>query len=175
MNFKFCSATPTFQFTAPTSSVATNSAPVLGSSTGGSWSSIFPFTSTAAANASQPAFGNANSVIPFGSAPLNNNDQINMEDSMAEDTFQPSTPTVPIFGQSIAPASGYGFGSVAPSSPFQFSSQQNLAGPQNSSLFQASSSEFNAAAAGGGSSLGTGGGAKSQRKIGKVKGKSRRK
>ncbi|KAL5800525.1 hypothetical protein ACOSQ4_033409 [Xanthoceras sorbifolium] len=99
-----------------------------------------------------------------------------MEDSMAKDTIPSSTPIVPVFGQSIAPASGYGFGSVAPSSPFQFSSQQNLAGPQNSSLFQASSSEFNAAAAaGGGSSLGTGGGAKSQRKIVKVKGKSRRK
>ncbi|KAL5800520.1 hypothetical protein ACOSQ4_033404 [Xanthoceras sorbifolium] len=268
----FSSTTPTFQFTAATSSVATNSAPVFGSSTGGSSSSIFPFTSTAAATAYQPVFGNVNSVIPSGSAPSNNNDQINMEDSMAKDTipsstpivpvfgqsiapasgygfgsaapsspfqfsrqqnlagpqnsslfqsstptvlvfgqsiapasgygfgsaapsspfqlsrqqnlagpqnsslFQSSTPTVPVFGQSIALASGYGFGSAAPSSPFQFSSQQNLAGPQNSSLFQAShSSEFNAAAAGGSSSLGTGGGAKSQRKIVKVKGKWRRK
>ncbi|KAH7547703.1 hypothetical protein JRO89_XS14G0004700 [Xanthoceras sorbifolium] len=172
----FSSTTPTFQFTAATSSVATSSAPVFGSSTGGSSSSIFPFTSTAAAAASQPVFGNVNSVIPFGSAPSNNNDQINMEDSMAEDTIQSSTPTVPVFGQSMAPASGYGFGSAAPSNPFQFSSQQNLAGPQNSSLFQAShSSEFNAAAAGGSFSLGTGGGDKSQRKIVRVKGKSRKK
>ncbi|KAL5735224.1 hypothetical protein ACOSP7_033085 [Xanthoceras sorbifolium] len=172
----FSSTTPTFQFTAATSSVATNSAPVFGSSTGGSSSSIFPFTSTAAAAASQPVFGNVNSVIPFGSAPSNNNDQINMEDSMAEDTIQSSTPTVPVFGQSMAPATGYGFGSAAPSNPFQFSSQQNLAGPQNSSLFQAShSSEFNAAAAGGSFSLGTGGGDKSQRKIVRVKGKSRKK
>ncbi|KAL5785863.1 hypothetical protein ACOSQ2_008255 [Xanthoceras sorbifolium] len=82
---------------------------------------------------------------------------------------------VSVFGQSTAPTSGYGFGSAAPSNPFQFFSQQNMASPQNSSLFQASHSlEFNAAAEGS-FSLGTGDGDKSQRKIVRVKGKSRKK
>ncbi|KAK0591561.1 hypothetical protein LWI29_004009 [Acer saccharum] len=167
-----------FQFNASASSVATNSAPVFGSSTGAPSGSLFPFTSTAAAPSSQPAFGNPSSVNPFGTAPSNNNDQIGMEDSMAEDTIQASTPTVPAFGQQpITPApSGFGFNMAAQPSPFQFSSQQNVANPQNSTLFQSSNSlEFNAAAAGGSFSLGSGGGDKSNRRIVKIKSKQRRK
>ncbi|KAK4836028.1 hypothetical protein QYF36_017588 [Acer negundo] len=167
-----------FQFSASASSVATNSAPVFGSSTGAPSGSLFPFTSAAAAPSSQPAFGNPSSVNPFGTAPSNNNDQIGMEDSMAEDTIQASTPSIPAFGQQpITPAaSGFGFNMAAQPSPFQFSSQQNMANPQNTPLFQSSNSlEFNAAAAGGSFSLGSGGGDKSNRRIVKIKSKQRRK
>ncbi|KAK3228558.1 hypothetical protein Dsin_000439 [Dipteronia sinensis] len=165
-----------FQFSASASSVATNSALVFGSSSGAPSGSLFPFTS-AAAPSSQPVFGNPSSVNPFGTAPSNNNDQIGMEDSMAEDTIQALTPTVPAFGQQpITPTvSGFGFNMPAQPNPFQFSGQQNVANPQNSTLFQSSNSlEFNAAA-GGSFSLGSGGGDKSNRRIVKIKSKQRRK
>ncbi|KAK4836176.1 hypothetical protein QYF36_019499 [Acer negundo] len=131
-----------------------------------------------AAPSSQPAFGNPSSVDPSGTAPSNNNDQIGMEDSMAKDTIQASTPSIPAFEQQpITPAaSGFGFNMAAQPSPFQFSSQQNVANPQNSTLFPSSNSlKFNASAAGGSFSLGSGGGDKSNRRIVKIKSKQRRK
>ncbi|KAL6961023.1 hypothetical protein U1Q18_038784 [Sarracenia purpurea var. burkii] len=72
-------------------------------------------------------------------------DQMNTEDSMAEDPINSSTPTMPILGQpSIStPSSSFVFGpTAAPSTgqPFQFGSQQNQNTPQNPSLFQTSSS-----------------------------------
>ncbi|KAJ0044431.1 hypothetical protein Pint_05762 [Pistacia integerrima] len=175
----FNSSTPStgFQFGGSASSAATSSAPLFGSSTNTTSSSIFPFSSAAAATSSQPTFGNAGSMFPFGSTPSNiNNDQVGMEDSMAEDTVQASTPAVPVFGQQpMTPSTGFVFGSTTPSgaNPFQFGSQQSLATPQNPSPFQASGSlDFNA---GGSFSLGSGSVDKSQRKIVKLKGRHRKK
>ncbi|KAJ0103323.1 hypothetical protein Patl1_05829 [Pistacia atlantica] len=175
----FNSSTPStgFQFGGSASSAATSSAPLFGSSTNTTSSSIFPFSSAATATSSQPTFGNAGSVFAFGSTPSNNNnDQVGMEDSMAEDTVQASTPAVPVFGQQpMTPSTGFVFGSTTPSgaNPFQFGSQQSLATPQNPSPFQASGSlDFNA---GGSFSLGSGNVDKSQRKIVKLKGRHRKK
>jgi hypothetical protein len=132
------------------------------------------FSFTSASTSTQPAFGNPNPVFAFGSAPVNN-DQMNMVDSMAEDSVQATPPLSPMFGQQPAPVqSNFVFGASTPSgtSPFQFASQQNIA-PQNPSPFQASGSlEFNA---GGSFSLGSAGGDKSGRKIIRVKHKNRKK
>ncbi|XP_057980732.1 nuclear pore complex protein NUP1 isoform X2 [Malania oleifera] len=165
--------------------VSSSASMFFGSSTGSSSGSLFSFTSAAATAASsslspsQPVFGNSNSVFAFGLAPSVNNDQMNTEDSMAEDNVQVSTPAVPAFGQPpVSPPSGFVFGSsAAPSaapSPFQFGGQQNQSTPPNPSPFQASGSlDFNA---GGSFSLGTGGGTdKSSRKMIRVKHKQRRK
>ncbi|KAK6933628.1 hypothetical protein RJ641_036522, partial [Dillenia turbinata] len=177
-----------FSFGAPSTTAATSdSAPMMFSaSIGSSSSSMFAFTSASTSSSmpsfspSQPAFGTS-SPFQFGTPASgnnnvgsNNNDQMTMEDSMAEDTMQASTPpapaAAPIFGQSpiSAPSSGFVFGSTAPmgANPFQFGSQQISSMPQNPSPFQASGSlEYG----GGGSfSLGTGDN-KSSRKIIKVK------
>ncbi|XP_022990208.1 nuclear pore complex protein NUP1-like [Cucurbita maxima] len=180
------SSTPTggFSFGLSSSSAASNSSPMLfgSSTTSASTTSMFSFTSTAS---SQPAFGNSNHGFTFGSTPLANNDQANMEDSMAEDTVQAVTLPTPTFGQqpqqplTPPPSSGFMFGSAAPppvaASPFQFGSQQNAPTPQNPSPFHASGSlDFNASA-GGSFSLGAGGGDKANRKYVKVKSKSRKK
>ncbi|MED6205907.1 hypothetical protein PIB30_022035 [Stylosanthes scabra] len=160
-------------FGTSTGSVSSTSSPLMFTST-----PQFSFTSAAASTSSQNAFGTPSPVFSFGSAPVNNNnnnDQMSMEDSMAEDTFQatPPAPVTPIFGQQPPPAqSNFVFGASAPSgaSPFQFG--QNTA-PQNPSPFQATGSqEFNA---GGSFSLGTGGGDKSGRRMVKVKHKLRKK
>ncbi|XP_019427906.1 PREDICTED: nuclear pore complex protein NUP1-like isoform X2 [Lupinus angustifolius] len=150
-------------FSFGTSASVPSSSPTMFSST-----PQFSFTSAAATTSTQPAFGNPNSGFTFGSAPVNN-DQMTMEDSMAEDTVQATPPAIPAFGQQPNP-----FGASAPSgvSPFQFGSQQNATLP-NPSPFQASGSvEFSG---GGGSfSLGTGGGDKSGRRIVKVKNRQRK-
>ncbi|KAL0452096.1 UNVERIFIED_CONTAM: Nuclear pore complex protein [Sesamum latifolium] len=177
------------------SSASTSAAPVVfNSSSGPSASPIFSFT-TAAASSSllpsvpQPIFGNpsaassvSSSLLPsvpqpvFGNpaagfaASPGNNDQMNAEDSMAEDPVQSSAPSIPVFGQpAVSPSPpGFMFGSAVPpqANPFQFGSQQNQVAPQNPSPFQASSSlEFNA---GGSFSLGSGGGDKSGRKFVKI-------
>ncbi|XP_044461323.1 nuclear pore complex protein NUP1-like isoform X2 [Mangifera indica] len=173
----FSSSSPStgFQFGASASSAATCSAPLFGSSANTSSSSIFPFSSAAAATVSQPAFGNMGSVFAFDSTPSNNNnDQVGMEDSMAEDTVQASTP-VPVFGQQpVTPSTGFAFGTTpSGANPFQFGSQQSLATPQNPCPFQASGSvNFNT---GGGSfSLGSTVD-KSQRKIVRAKSRHRKK
>ncbi|GLT57013.1 hypothetical protein SLA2020_300200 [Shorea laevis] len=175
--FSSTSSSTGFSFGASSTSISGNaSAPmVFASSNIASSSSIFPFTSPAAATPSQPVFGSNTPGFEFGSVPTGNNEQ--MEDSMAEDTFQAATPAVPVFGQQpvTPPSSGFIFGATPPAgaNPFQFGSQQNAAAPQNTSPFQPSGSlEFNA---GGSFSLGSGGVDKSARKIVRVKSKQRKK
>ncbi|XP_019191883.1 PREDICTED: nuclear pore complex protein NUP1-like isoform X2 [Ipomoea nil] len=136
-----------------------------------------PFGSSPGASSS-PLFGFGNATPSFTTSP-GNNEQMTMEDSMAEDPVQQSSsPAISLFGQpsnSPAPApapSSFVFGSP---NPFQFGGQQNQAAPQNPSPFQASGSlELNG---GGGSfSLGSNGPDKSGRKIVKVnRNKNRRK
>ncbi|XP_061353698.1 nuclear pore complex protein NUP1 isoform X10 [Gastrolobium bilobum] len=161
--FVFATSTP----------LASTSSPIFGSSTGAS-SPQFSFTSAAAITNMQPAFGSPSPVFTYASASANN-DQMSMEDSMAEDTVQAGPPATPVFGQQPPPIkSDFVFGASTPTgaNPFQYASQQNIA-PQNPSPFQASGSlEFNA---GGSFSLGTGGGDKSGRKFVRVKHKQRKK
>uniref|UniRef100_A0A6N2LRN3 Nuclear pore complex protein NUP1 n=1 Tax=Salix viminalis TaxID=40686 RepID=A0A6N2LRN3_SALVM len=160
------------------SNTGMSSAPLLfGSTSSVSSAPTFPFSSPASATPSQPVFGGPNPSFTFGSSPSGNNDQ--MEDSMAEDTVQATTPSVPVFShQSATPGSGFGFptasggnqfGSTGPSgaNPFQFASQPNLATPQNPSVQASGSLEFNNT--GGSFSFGTGGGDKSGRRIVRVK------
>ncbi|XP_048428674.1 nuclear pore complex protein NUP1-like [Pyrus x bretschneideri] len=163
------------------SSTNNNSGSLFQSSNGASLTSMFSFTSTAPTSApSQPPFGNPNPVSPFGSP--GNNDQMNMEDSMAEDTNQASTPTAPGFGQHFQfgqqpilnsqSASVFGGTSTAPAaSPFQFAGQQNQTNPQNPNPFQASGSLGANQGLGGSFSVGSSGGDgdKSHRRIIKVK------
>ncbi|KAL3718116.1 hypothetical protein ACJRO7_003277 [Eucalyptus globulus] len=102
----------------------------LSASTG---SSIFGSTNASSASS---MFGSTSAPPTFGStAPSGNNDQMNAEDSMAEDTVVATTPSVPAFGQkpiSPQPSAGYMF-NLPPSAakPFQFGSQQNLSTPPN--------------------------------------------
>ncbi|CAL0333462.1 unnamed protein product [Lupinus luteus] len=160
------SSSPGFSFGA--ASVASTSSPMFGSTTSASSAPQFSFASAAPATNLQPAFGSSSPAFAFGSAPVNN-DQMGTEDSMAEDTVQATPPvTPPVFGQQPAPPqSNFAFGAPTPTgaSPFQFSSQQSSAQP-NQSPFQASGSvEFNS---GGSFSLGPGGSDKSGRKIVRV-------
>ncbi|XP_048428675.1 nuclear pore complex protein NUP1-like [Pyrus x bretschneideri] len=156
------------------SSTNNNSGSLFRSSNGASSTSMFSFTSTAPTSApSQPPFGNSNPAFPFGSP--GNNDQMNMEDSMAEDTNQASTPTAPGFGQqpvlTSQSASVFGGTPAAPAaSPFQ-AGQQNLTNPQNPNPFQASGSLGANQGLGGSFSVGSSGadGDKSHRRIIKVK------
>ncbi|MCD7447201.1 hypothetical protein HAX54_026320 [Datura stramonium] len=168
----FSSATPTgFAFGASSSSFTapTTTPVVFGSAPSTPSGPAFPFGSTSLTNSSsQPIFGN--SASPFTASPGNNN-QMSMEDSMAEDTMHASSPAV-AFGQpSVSPSpGGFVFGSTP--SPFQFGGQQNQAAAQNPSPFAASGS----LGAGGSFSLGSNGPDKSGRKIVKVnRNKNRRK
>ncbi|CAM8892097.1 unnamed protein product [Rhodiola kirilowii] len=164
------SSTPAlFPFGASSTPAATNNGSPFGFTSG---SSAFPFNTGTANNtpAAQPLFGNSN---PFGSTgAVNDNNQSSMEDSMAEDSVQATSPAFPIFGQPSANASSFGFTAPTPSgssNSFQFGSQQNLSNP---SPFQASGS-LGGFSAGGSFSLGTSGD-KSNRRIIKPK-KGRRK
>ncbi|CAH9146762.1 unnamed protein product [Cuscuta epithymum] len=132
---------------------------------------VFGFGAASSATPSQSVFGN--STPSFTASP---NDQMTMEDTMAEDHLQSgSTPApVSVFGQppsnSPVPISPFVFGTPNPSpNPFQFGGLQNQGAPtQNPPPFQASGSlEFNG---GGGSfSLGSSGPSdKSGRRIVKV-------
>ncbi|TYG72457.1 hypothetical protein ES288_D04G022400v1 [Gossypium darwinii] len=158
-----------FSFGSSTSvSAPSGASSIFGSSTSASSSSIFSFTSAAAATPSQPVFGNTGPGLVFGSTPSSNNDQ--MEDSMAEDTVQASPAVVTFNQQPISPpASGFVFGASNPpaAGSVPFGTQPSIAAPQNPSPFLASGSlEFG----GGGSfSLGTSGGDKSARKYVKVR------
>ncbi|TYJ38213.1 hypothetical protein E1A91_A05G428700v1 [Gossypium mustelinum] len=160
-----------FSFGSSTSvSAPSGASTIFGSSTGASSSSIFSFTSAAAAAAtpSQPVFGNTSPGLVFGSTPSSNNDQ--MEDSMAEDTVQASPAVVTFSQQPISPpAPGFVFGASNPpaAGSVPFGTQPSIAAPKNPSPFLASGSlEFG----GGGSfSLGTSGGDKSARKFVKVR------
>ncbi|CAM8897752.1 unnamed protein product [Rhodiola kirilowii] len=164
------SSTPALiSFGASSTPAATNNGSPFGFTSG---SSAFPFNTGTANNtpAAQPLFGNSN---PFGSTgAVNDNNQSSMEDSMAEDSVQATSPAFPIFGQPSANASSFGFTAPTPSgssNSFQFGSQQNLSNP---SPFQASGS-LGGFSAGGSFSLGTSGD-KSNRRIIKPK-KGRRK
>ncbi|KAJ4970867.1 hypothetical protein NE237_003966 [Protea cynaroides] len=160
------------------SGAATGSAPMaFGSGIGASPGQFFSFTQEAAASSasltsSQPVFGAPNPSITFSSSPAN--DQMSMEDSMAEDTIQASTPTVPTFVQPAAtPSPGFMFNSAQSGSPFQFGAQQNPVAPQNSSPFQASGNfDF---APGGSFSLGTTGDKSNRRYIKAKRDKTRKK
>ncbi|TKY53560.1 Nuclear pore complex protein NUP1 [Spatholobus suberectus] len=168
------SSTSGFSFGTSTSSVTSTSSPMMFGSSAVASTPQFSFTSAAATTNPQPAFGSSSPVFTFGGS-ASVNDQMSMEDSMAEDTVQATTPATTVFGQQPAPLqSNFAFGASTPTgaSPFQFASQQNIA-PQNPSPFQASGSlEFNA---GGSFSLGTGGGDKTGRKFVKVKHRQRKK
>ncbi|TYH75515.1 hypothetical protein ES332_D04G024200v1 [Gossypium tomentosum] len=158
-----------FSFGSSTSvSAPSGASSIFGSSTGASSSSIFSFTSAAAATPSLPVFGNTSPGLVFGSTPSSNNDQ--MEDSMVEDTVQASPAVVTFSQQPISPpASGFVFGASNPpaAGSVPFGTRPSMAAPQNPSPFLASGSlEFG----GGGSfSLGTNGGDKSARKYVKVR------
>ncbi|CAJ1976593.1 unnamed protein product [Sphenostylis stenocarpa] len=155
-------------FSLGTSAASANSPTMILSSSNAS-TTQFSFTSATASTSAQNAFGSPTPACVFGSAPLNN--QMSMEDGMAEDTVQGAPPATSVFGRQPAPLqSNFVFGASTPpaASPFQFGSQQNIA-PQNPSPFQASSS------LGGSFSLGSGAGDKSGRKIVKVKHKPRKK
>ncbi|KAJ9553808.1 hypothetical protein OSB04_017853 [Centaurea solstitialis] len=185
----FSSQSPTFAFGASSTPVpSASSSPIMfGSSTTSGASngpSMFSFGATGATNSAfaapsqgQSVFGNPTPVFGAGATSPNNNDQMSMEDSMAEDSMLSPTP-VSQFGQAPAAAApGFTFGSATPAPaltpaalPFQFGGPPNQTPAQNP--FQSSSVEFNA---GGGSfSLGTGGD-KSGRRIVRVKNKNRRK
>ncbi|KAH1034944.1 hypothetical protein GLYMA_20G070600v4 [Glycine max] len=166
------SSTPGFSFGGTsTSSVTSSSSPMMFGSSAVASTPQFSFTSATATTNTQPAFGSSTPAFTFGGSALApvNNDQMSMEDSMAEDTVQATPPATPVFGQQPAPLqSNFAFGALAPTgvSPFHFATQQNIA-PQNPSPFQASGSlEFNA---GGSFSLGTGGADKAGRKYVKVR------
>ncbi|KAL3838140.1 hypothetical protein ACJIZ3_022731 [Penstemon smallii] len=165
-----------FATSSSTSSAPTNAAPsIFSSSTGASSSPVFSFTSPSASALSTPP----QSVFGFAASSPGNNDQMNAEDSMAEDPVQSSaaaafgqppisrsSSSVSVFGQqpAVSPSPpGFMFGqTVQPqANPFQFGGQQNQAAPlastpnPNPNPFQASSSlEFNS---GGSFSLGSGG------------------
>ncbi|KAF4354057.1 hypothetical protein F8388_002457 [Cannabis sativa] len=160
---------------------ATNGAPgMFASSNGASSSSPFLFNSSSGPASTQTVFGNASPTFAFG-ASAGHNDQMSMEDSMAEDTVQASAPAVPGFGQqNVTPApSAFAFASApAPSvvNPFQFGGQPNPSNPQNPSPFQAPGN-LGLMADGSNFSLGSGGSGvdKSNRKYIKVKSKQRKK
>lgn len=110
--------------------------------------------------------------VPNQIASLNSpgNDQMNVEDSMADDPAQSSIPPAATFGQpNLLASPNFMFG--APAAPgglstFQFGSQQNSFIPQSQSPFQQSG---NADFAGGSFSLGSSGGEKSGRRIVRVR------
>ncbi|KAH9621829.1 hypothetical protein KSS87_010978 [Heliosperma pusillum] len=178
------SATP---FGATTSASASNSLPfVFGGNSGVAASapamthSLFqsqPAASTPAITNSPfqslPAFGNPSSQpFTFGSTPAINGDQMTMEDTMAEDSSQPSTPPPGAFVAPIsAPSGGFAFNAApAAASPFQFNTQPTQITSPNP--FQPSGSlEFN----GGTNSFSLGTSDKSQRRIVRVKKGARRK
>ncbi|XP_031474588.1 nuclear pore complex protein NUP1-like isoform X2 [Nymphaea colorata] len=170
-----------FSFGASTSS---NSVPFAFGSSGGSSAStgsLFSFTASAS---SAPSIGFASKTAPAPAQPLMafasaspGNDQMNIEDSMAEDTVQASMAVTPAFTMTSSASSNFTFGS--PSAPagqpvFSFGAPQGGSTPPAPSPFAAGggSLEF----AGGSFSLGTNGGDKSGRKFLRMKrDKSRKK
>eukprot|EP00262_Sarcandra_glabra_P014748 TRINITY_DN4373_c0_g1_i1.p1 TRINITY_DN4373_c0_g1~~TRINITY_DN4373_c0_g1_i1.p1 ORF type:complete len:793 (+),score=168.39 TRINITY_DN4373_c0_g1_i1:328-2379(+) len=172
----FGSTTSTTGFSFGGSSAAASATPgsapyAFGSSQSSASGSIFSFTSSTSTT-SQPVFGSSNAAIAFGSGSPGN-DQMSVEDSMAEDTVQASMPVVPAFGQ---PTNSPGLANYMFASPnipsggtpvFQFGGQQNPATPQNPSSFRSGAS-FEMPT-GGSFSLGSGGVDKTNRKFVKVR------
>ncbi|XP_073037093.1 LOW QUALITY PROTEIN: uncharacterized protein [Primulina eburnea] len=153
--FSYGAASATFASTSSNSSIfnstTSSSGPIF------SFGDASPSMSSTPPNISQSMFGN----LPSSSAASpGNGDQMNTDDSMAEDPVQYSAPSIPVFGQpAVSPSpSGFMFGSTAASSvnPFSFGGEQNQVTPQNPSPFQGSDGSF---------SLGSGGGDKSTRKF----------
>ncbi|RWW24610.1 hypothetical protein BHE74_00017701 [Ensete ventricosum] len=155
------------------SAPSSGSSPFMFGSTSGSVSSFTSVGSTTSMiSLVQPVFGAPSQTSGFNSgSPAN--DQMNVEDSMADDSVQSSVLPAVKFGQPTnTPASpNFVFGS--PATPggtptFQFGSHQKNLMPQSPSPFQpAGNLEF---AAGGSFSLGSsGGGDKSGRRIVKVR------
>ncbi|XP_073016074.1 uncharacterized protein [Primulina eburnea] len=148
--FSFGASSTTFTPTSATSSVFNSSSPNF------SFAANSPAMSSPPPNITQPMFGNEPSS---SAASPGNGDQMNTDDSMAEDPVQYSAPSIPQFGQTaVSPSpSGFMFESTAasPANPFLFGGQQN----QVTSPFQGSGGSF---------SLGSGGGDKSTRKFIKV-------
>ncbi|KAI3408760.1 uncharacterized protein J3R85_020043 [Psidium guajava] len=158
-------------FGATSVTTTSNGTPIFGTSSNLSASTGAPIFGSTNASTVSPLFGSTSASPIFGStAPSGNNDQMNAEDSMAEDTVVATTPSVSVFGQqpiSPQPPTSFMFNSPASTvaNPYQFGGQQNLATPPNPSPFQASGSLD----LGGGSfSLGAAG-EKSGRKIVRVK------
>lgn len=141
----------------------------------GSSGTTFSFTSAPSNTATAPVspapmFGTPGAAFGSGSPA---NDQMNVEDSMADDTVQSQT-TMPV-GPTFNPAantttpSTFSFGSPQPSGsvPFQFGGQQSAVFPQAQSPFQPTGNlEFGVS---GSFSLGSGGGDKSTRKMIRVR------
>ncbi|XP_065004447.1 nuclear pore complex protein NUP1-like isoform X2 [Musa acuminata AAA Group] len=119
----------------------------------------------------QPVFGLSSPATAFSSG-TPRNDQMNVVDSMVEDSAKSAGSLVPQFGQPSTSSSITVFGTPVTqptSSPFfQFGSHQQPTLPQ-SSPFQASGSLVEQLPQGGSFSLGSGGGDKSGRKIVKVR------
>ncbi|URD95279.1 hypothetical protein MUK42_30967 [Musa troglodytarum] len=119
----------------------------------------------------QPVFVSLSPAIAFSSG-TPRNDQMNVVDSMVEDSIQTAGSLVPQFGQPSTSSSIAVHGTPVtqpPASPiFQFGSHQQPTLPQ-SSPFQASGSLVEQLPQGGSFSLGSGGGDKSGRKIVKVR------
>ncbi|PKU83562.1 nuclear pore complex protein NUP1 isoform X1 [Dendrobium catenatum] len=139
----------------------------FGSLSGPAFSFASSSASVSAATAT-PLFEMRSTSGGFSSA-SQNNDQMSVEDTMADDTNQAPVPVT--FGQpNSTPYTNFVFGAAAPSSGtslFQFNSQQNTQNLQNPNPFQAGvNPDF---APGGSFSLGSGGGDKSSRKIVKVR------
>ncbi|XP_072950985.1 nuclear pore complex protein NUP1 isoform X2 [Typha angustifolia] len=164
-------AAPSTVFTFGQSSSASGSSPF---SYAAPSSSLFSFTaaSTAVNSTPQHMFGMPTLNAGFGSGSLGN-DQMNVEDSMADDNSQPvvppfgqsgSSPATPIFGAPAIPSGG--------PSIFQFGGLQSPA-PQGQSPFQASGNLE--VPPGGGFSMGSLGGDKSGRRIVKVRRDKQRK
>ncbi|CAL1386891.1 unnamed protein product [Linum trigynum] len=117
-----------FVFGASSSSGASIGGATAFGSSNNATSSSSPFSFSAPAANPPPTttvFGNPTitpsfafaSTPSFGSTqPSVNNDQMGMEDSMAEDSVQATTPSIPLFGQQTTtpPSSGFIFGSAAP-------------------------------------------------------------
>ncbi|KAK1396601.1 Nuclear pore complex protein nup1 [Heracleum sosnowskyi] len=102
------SPSPLFSFGTSQTASSTSSIPtVFGQSTGTSSVSTFSFNSPSATVSpmpslqSKPVFGSTTALR----SPGNSGDQMNMEDSMAEDPAHSANPTVPVFGQPLVSSS----------------------------------------------------------------------
>ncbi|EHA8586794.1 nuclear pore complex protein NUP1 [Cocos nucifera] len=171
------SASPYTGFSFGLSTSAPGSSSTFGSSSG----SAFSFTSAGSTPtpffSAQPVFGVSTAAAGFSSGSAGT-DQMNVEDSMADDTNQAEVSMVSTFAQPssslVAPVFGAPANLSGGSPIFQFASHPNSSVPQNPTPFQAAGNlEF---PPGGSFSLGSGGGDKSGRKFVKVRrGKPRKK
>ncbi|XP_068634581.1 nuclear pore complex protein NUP1-like isoform X2 [Aristolochia californica] len=180
--FTFGSSSPSSStgFSFGSSSMPTGSGPLtFGSS---SMPPTFSFNSSTSGTSTTPfssahhTFHMSNAPVSFGAAPPSN-DQINVEDSMAEDTVQATTAqAVSSFDQAASSPSPFMFGSTSVQSGgqqvFQFGGQ---AAPQNASSPFAAAAGNLEVAPGGSFSLGTAGSDKSNRKIVRVRRERHRK